>query len=97
MLVKYFSKIIIILISLILFLSFKDIAKKLETDLNKSEFQIYIIKNQIKKKEMDFAYQIQVQLKPFNKGYIKNKSILIENYLNKTMTIVRVKYDQKSD
>lgn len=97
MLVKKFIKIFIILIALTLFLSFKNIAKKLETDLSKSHFLINIKNNQINKKEIDFAEKIQAKLKPANKDYNKNKSILIENYLNKNMTIVRVNYDQKSD
>ena len=97
MLVKKFTKISEIFIALILFLSFKNIAKKLETDLSKSHFLINIKNNQIRKKEIDFAAEIQAKLTPINKDYNKNKSILIENYLNKNMTIVRVSYDQKSN
>ena len=85
----------IILISLTFFLLFKNIAKKLETNLSKLQYQIDVIENQIKKKE-DFKIELQVNLKPLDKDY-NNKSILIENYLNKKMTIVRVNYDQKSN
>ena len=95
MLIKYSFKIMIILISLTFFLLFKNIAKKLETDLSKLQYRIDVIENQIKKKE-DFKIELQVNLKPLDKDY-NNKSILIENYLNKKMTIVRVNYDQKSD
>ena len=42
------------------------------------------------------AIKLQSELNLKNKNYIKTDGILIENYMNQEMTIIRVNYDKKS-
>ena len=83
--------------ALTVFLLFKNIAKDTEENISKLNKEINKSSNQLQKKEEFFAEEIKLKLKLNNRKYVNSESILIENYLNKKMTIVRVNYDQKSN
>ena len=83
--------------ALTVFLLFKNIAKDSERNISKLNKEINKASNQLQKKEEFFAEEIKLKLKLNNRKYVNSESILIENYLNKKMTIVRVNYDQKSN
>ena len=97
MLIKYCLKFLTILIALTVFLLFKNIAKDSERNISKLNKEINKASNQLQKKEEFFAEKIKFKLKLNNRKYVNSESILIENYLNEKMTIVRVNYDQKSN
>ncbi len=81
--------------ALTVFLLFKNIAKDSEENISQLNKEINKASNQLQKKEEFFAEEIKLKLN--NRKYVNSESILIENYLNKKMTIVRVNYDQKSN
>lgn len=83
--------------SLTVFLLFKNIAKDSEENISQLNKEINKASNQLQKKEEFFAKEIKLKLKLNNRKYVNSESILIENYLNEKMTIVRVNYDQKSN
>jgi len=83
--------------ALTIFLLFKNIAKDLDGKISKLDKEINKASNKLQKKEDFFAEEIKFKLKLNNKKYANSESILIENYLNEKMTIVRVNYDQKSN
>ena len=83
--------------ALTVFLLFKNIAKDSEENISQLNKEINKASNQLQKKEEFFAEEIKSKLKLNNRKYVTSESILIENYLNKKMTIVRVNYDQKSN
>ena len=83
--------------ALTVFLLFKNIAKDSEENISQLNKEINKASNQLQKKEEFFAEEIKLKLKLNNRKYVNSESILIENYLNKKMTIVRVNYDQKSN
>ena len=83
--------------ALSVFLLFKNIAKDSEGNISKLNKEINKASNQLQKKEEFFAEEIKLKLKLNNRKYVNSESILIEKYLNKKMTIVRVNYDQKSN
>ena len=97
MLIRYCLKFLIILIALTVFLLFKNIAKDSERNISKLNKEINKASIQLQKKEEFFAGEIKLKLKLNNRKYVNSESILIENYLNKKMIIVRVNYDQKSN
>ena len=97
MLIKYCLKFLTILIALTVFLLFKNIAKDSEENISQLNKEINKASNQLQKKEEFFAEEIKLKLKLNNRKYVNSESILIENYLNEKMTIVRVNYDQKSN
>ena len=97
MLIKYTYKILIILISIIFFLFFKNIAKELETNIFSLDRQINLMINQLQQKEIDFSVELHSKLISSDKKYVNSKFIIIENYFNKNMTIVKVDYDKKSN
>ena len=96
MLIKYTYKIFIILIAIIFFLFFKNIAKELETNIFSFESKINLMINQLQQKEIDFSRELHSKLIISDKKYVNSKFI-IENYFNKNMTIVKVDYDKKSN
>ena len=81
--------------ALTVFLLFKNIAKDSEENTSQFNKEINKASNQLQKKEEFFAEEIKLKLN--NRKYVNSESILIENYLNEKMTIVRVNYDQKSN
>lgn len=81
--------------ALTVFLLFKNIAKDSEENISQLNKEINKASNQLQKKEEFFAEEIKLKLN--NRKYVNSESILIENYLNEKMTIVRVNYDQKSN
>ena len=83
--------------ALTVFLLFKNIAKDSEENISQLNKEINKASNQLQKKEEFFAEEIKLKLKLNNRKYVNSESILIENYLNKKMIIVRVNYDQKSN
>ena len=97
MLIKYCLKFLIIFLALTVFLLFKNIAKDSERNISKLNKEINKASIQLQKKEEFFAGEIKLKLKLNNRKYVNSESILIENYLNEKMTIVRVNYDQKSN
>ena len=97
MLIKYTYKILIILISIIFFLFFKNIAKELETNIFSFDRQINLMINKLQQKEIDFSRELHNRLISSDKKYVNSKFNKIENYFNKNMTIVKVDYDKKSN
>ena len=97
MLIKYTFKIFIILIAIIFFLFFKNIAKELETNIFSFDRQINLMINQLQQKEIDLSRELHKKLISSDKKYVTSKFIIIENYFNKNMTIVKVDYDKKSN
>ena len=83
--------------ALTVFLLFKNIAKDSEENISQLNKEINKASSQLQKKEEFLAEEIKLKLKLNNRKYVNSESILIENYLNKKMTIVRVNYDQKSN
>ncbi|MDA1284527.1 MAG: hypothetical protein O3C61_06330 [Proteobacteria bacterium] len=83
--------------ALTVFLLFKNIAKDSEENISQLNKEINKASNQLQKKEEFFAEEIKLKLKLNNRKYVNSESILIENYLNEKMIIVRVNYDQKSN
>ena len=81
--------------ALTVFLLFKNIAKDSEENISQLNKEINKASNQLQKKEEFFAEEIKLKLN--NRKYVNSESILIENYLNEKMTIVRVNYYQKSN
>lgn len=96
MLINYIVKLLIIPLSLIIFLSFKNHAKELEKRIIFNFKQIEIANKTLDKKQNEFSKDIQSKLKPHKKNYDKASSILIENFINKDMAIIRVYHDKKS-
>ena len=97
MLVKYCLKLFIILLALTFFLLFKNLAKESEENIIRKDKEINRASNKLQNKEKFFAEEVKLKLKLNNRKYVNSESILIENYLNEKMTIVRVNYDQKSN
>ena len=97
MLIKYTYKIFIILITIIFFLLFKNIAKELEANIFSLDRQINLMINQFQQKEIDLSRELHSKLISSDKKYVNSKFIIIENYFNKNMTIVKVDYDKKSN
>ena len=97
MLIKYSFKIFIILIAIIFFLLFKNIAKELETNISSLDRQINLTTNQLQRKDIDLSKELHSKLISFDKKYNNSKFIIIENYFQKNMTIVKVDYDKKSN
>ena len=96
MLVNFFIKIILIIFTLTFFLTFKNMAKKIETNITHIDKNINIASQEFEKKRLDLAIKLQSELNLKNKNYLKTDGILIENYMNQEMTIIRVNYDKKS-
>jgi len=97
MLIKYTFKIFIILIAIIFFLLFKNIAKELEINIFSLNSKINLLTNQLQQKEIDLSRELHNKLISSDKKYVNSKFIIIENYFNKNMTIVKVDYDKKSN
>ena len=97
MLIKYTFKIFIILIAIIFFLLFKNIAKELETTISSFDSKINLLTNRLQQKEIDLSRELHSKLISSDKKYVNSKFIIIENYFNKNMTIVKVDYDKKSN
>ena len=97
MLIKYTYKIFIILITIIFFLLFKNTAKELEANIFSFDRQINLMINQLQQKEIDLSRELHNKLINSDKKYVNSKFIIIENYFNKNMTIVKVDYDKKSN
>tara|TARA_B110000444_G_C18494677_1_gene435137 strand:+ start:345 stop:638 length:294 start_codon:yes stop_codon:yes gene_type:complete len=97
MLIKYTFKIFIILIAIFFFLLFKNIAKELEANIFSFDRQISLMINQLQQKEIDLSRELHNKLISSDKKYVNSKFIIIENYFNKNMTIVKVDYDKKSN
>lgn len=97
MLIKYTFKIFIILIAIIFFLLFKNIAKELEINIFSLNSKINLLTNQLQQKEIDLSRELHHKLISSDKKYVNSKFIIIENYFNKNMTIVKVDYDKKSN
>ena len=97
MLIKYTYKIFIILITIIFFLLFKNIAKQLETNIFSLKSKNNLLTNQLQQKEIDLSRKLHNKLISSDKKYVNSKFIIIENYFNKNMTIVKVDYDKKSN
>ena len=53
--------------------------------------------NQLQQKEIDLSRELHKKLISSDKKYVTSKFIIIENYFNKNMTIVKVDYDKKSN
>lgn len=71
-------------------------AKKIETNITHIDKNINIASQEFEKKRLDLAIKLQSELNLKNKNYLKTDGILIENYMNQEMTIIRVNYDKKS-
>jgi hypothetical protein len=97
MLIKYTFKIFTILISIIFFLLFKNIAKELEAKIFSFDSKINLLTNRLQQKEIDLSRELHNKLINSDKKYVNSKFIIIENYFNKNMTIVKADYDKKSN
>ena len=86
-----------IFIFITFFLLFKNIAKELETNIYIFDRQIDLMTNQLEQKEIDLSRELHNKLISSDKKYVNSKFIIIENYFNKNMTIVKVDYDKKSN
>tara|TARA_X000000368_G_C22896828_1_gene652243 strand:+ start:188 stop:481 length:294 start_codon:yes stop_codon:yes gene_type:complete len=97
MLVNIVSKIIIILALTTLFLFFKNSAKELDLKIIETKNNIKYMNQILVEKKNTYALDLNKIIKNKSLNSVTGKTITIENYLNKNMTIVRVDYVKKSD
>ena len=67
------------------------------TNIFSFESKINLLTNRLQQKEINFSRELHNKLISSDKKYVNSKFIIIENYFNKNMTIVKVDYDKKSN